>query len=213
MWPDPRDTLQLLAAVRDGDAAGADALWDRHRAAVHRLVAVRLDRGIQTRVDVSDVVQETLIEANRRLADYLTHAPLPFHLWLRQIAQDRMIDAHRRHRTAGRRSVDVERRLASSDYSDQSAIHLAGQLQDHRELTPAAALLRQELELRFRAALQQLDDVDREIIEMRHLEKLSNQETALALKLSEPAAGMRYLRALRRLRALLEEVPSLSGAS
>ena len=213
MWPDPRDPQELLAAVRGGDGAAAGALWDRHRAAVHRLVAMRLDRGIQARVDVSDVVQEALVEANRRLTDYLAQAKMPFHLWLRQIAQDRLIDAHRRHRAAGRRSVDHEQPLAAAEYGDQSAIDLACQLQDHRELTPAAAFLRRELELRFQSALQRLDETDREIVEMRHLEQLSNQETAQALGLSEPAAGMRYLRALRKLRALLEEVPSTSRSS
>ena len=210
MWPDPRDTQQLLNAVRSGDASAHDALWERHRAAVHRLVEMRLDRGIQTRVDVSDVVQEAMVEAHRRLDGYLANAPLPFHLWLRRIAQDRMIDAHRRHRTAGRRSVDYEQPLPCADFSHQSALDLAGQIRDHRELTPAAALLQRELDLRFRTALVRLDDADREIVEMRNLEGLSNQETAQALGLSEPAAGMRYLRALRRLRALLDEAPSLS---
>lgn len=212
MWPDPRDTQQLLAAAQTGDNAAAAALWDRHRAALHRLVAMRLDRKIQARVDVSDVVQEALVEANRRLGDYLRTAPMPFHLWLRQIAQDRLIDAHRRHHAAGRRSVDREQALALPSYPDQSALDLAGQLQDHRELTPAAAMLRRELDQRFRDALAKLDDVDREIVEMRHVEQLSNSETAQALGLSEAAAGMRYLRAVRRLRALLEEAPSTAGS-
>ena len=72
-------------------------------------------------------------------------------------------------------------------------------------------MLRQELQERFRAALTQLDETDREIIEMRHFEQLANQDVALSLGLSEAAAGMRYLRAVRRLRSLLEEVPSARG--
>ncbi|MGC3967938.1 MAG: sigma-70 family RNA polymerase sigma factor [Pirellulales bacterium] len=214
MWPDSRDTQQLLEAAKAGDAAATDALWRRHRAAVHRLVEMRLDRGVQARVDVSDVVQDTLVEANRRIGSYLEkNGELPFHLWLRQIANDRMIDAHRRHRQAGRRSVDQEQRLTSAEFADQSALDLAGQLRDHRELTPAAAMLRTELNQRFRAALEQLDETDREILQMRHLEELTNQEAAQALGLSEPAAGMRYLRALRRIRALLDEAPSQASRS
>jgi RNA polymerase sigma-70 factor (ECF subfamily) len=82
-------------------------------------------------------------------------------------------------------------------------MELAAQLID-RELTPASAALRQELEGRFQEVLEQLGDDDREIILMRHFEQLSNQEVATALRLTEAAAGMRHLRALRRLKALLE---------
>lgn len=213
MWPDQRDTQQLLDAAQAGDAAARERLWTRHRGALHKLVALRLDRGIQGRVDVSDVVQDALVEADRRLEEYLRHGSnMPFHLWLRQIARDRMIDAHRRHRGAERRSIDREQAPPSpSMFADRSAFDLAAQLRDGRELTPAAALLQRELETRFRDALEKVDPMDREILELRHIEQLSNRDTALALGLSEPAAGMRYLRALRRLRALLEEAPSLSG--
>jgi RNA polymerase sigma-70 factor (ECF subfamily) len=213
MWPDQRDTQQLLDAAQAGDAAARERLWTRHRGALHKLVALRLDRGIQGRVDVSDVVQDALVEADRRLEDYLRQgSSMPFHLWLRQIARDRMIDAHRRHRGAERRSIDREQAPPSpSLFADRSAFDLAAQLRDGRELTPAAALLQRELESRFREALEKVDPMDREILELRHIEQLSNRDTALALGLSEPAAGMRYLRALRRLRALLDETPSLSG--
>jgi RNA polymerase sigma-70 factor (ECF subfamily) len=129
---------------------------------------------------------------------------LPFHLWLRQIAQDRLIDAYRRHRGAARRSVDREHHPASAPPDDRSALDLAAQLADHQP-TPATAATRRELARRFDQALARLDDADREVLTMRHLEQLTNQEVAQVLGLSEPAAGMRYLRALRRLRPLLEE--------
>lgn len=204
MWPAASDTQELIVAARGGDAAAADALFARHRAAIRRIVALRLDRRLQARVDASDIVQDVLAEASRRLSDYLRQGELPFHLWLRQIAQDRLIDAHRRHRTAARRSIDREQAIPAGAYADQSALDLAAQLRDQREATPAAALLRAELNRRLRAALEELDDADREIIELRHLEQLSNQDAALALGLSPPAAGMRYLRAVRRLRTLFE---------
>ena len=61
--------------------------------AINRLVGMRLDQQIRQRVDVSDVIQDVLIEANRRLQDYLQNPGMPFHLWLRHIAKDRIIDA------------------------------------------------------------------------------------------------------------------------
>src|SRR5262249_46189518 len=121
---------------------------------------------------------------------------------LRQLARDRIIDLHRRHRVARRRSLDRERGLAAPARPDQSSLDLAAQLRDP-ELTPAAATLRRELYVRFVEAIDGLEEEDREILLMRHFEQLSNSEAAELLGLSQPAAGMRYLRALRRLREVL----------
>ncbi|MBI2826576.1 MAG: sigma-70 family RNA polymerase sigma factor [Planctomycetia bacterium] len=211
MWPDSSETQELLAGARGGDAEARNRLLERHREALRRLVGLRLDRALQRRLDASDIVQDVLVEANRRLTDYLRAAKMPFHAWLRHLARDRLIDAHRRHRGAARRSLDREQPLVPPAFADQSAVDLAALVRD-RQLTPAAAATHHELEVRFQAALETLDDTDREVILMRHFEQLSNQQTAQALELSEAAAGMRYLRAMRRLRALLEEVPDERGS-
>lgn len=205
MWPEATDTKELLRLAPD-DKGAVDALFERHRGPLRRMIEMRLDPAIGRRVDASDVVQEVLLEASRRLPDYLRDPALPFHLWLRQIARDQMIDEHRRHRVAARRSLDRERPLAAA-FLDRSSLDLAAQLRDP-ELTPAAAALRGELQRRFQGALRQLDDDDREILLLRHFEQLSNGEAARALGLSDAAAGMRHLRALRRLRAVLGESPS-----
>ena len=181
MWPDSDETRELLAAARSGDAQATNRLLERHRDALRRMVGLRMDRAIERRLDASDIVQDVLVEANRRLAEYLDAAKMPFHLWLRHLARDRMIDAHRRHRTAARRSVDREQPLAQPAMADQSAMDLAALVRD-REMTPAAAATHHELERRFQAALETLDDTDREIILMRHFEQLSNQEAAQALR-------------------------------
>ena len=175
------------------------------------MVEMRMDRRLLRRVDASDIVQEVLIDAHRRLADYLANPAMPFHLWLRQMAQDRLIDAHRRHRVAARRSLDREQPLLAPPNLDHSTMELAAQLCD-REKTPAAAAVLNELRERFVAALEELDKQDREIVMMRHFEKLSNSEVAAALKLTPPAASMRYLRAVRRLRAVLGSDQSQSGS-
>jgi RNA polymerase sigma-70 factor (ECF subfamily) len=133
---------------------------------------------------------------------------MPFHLWLRHIAKDHIIDAHRRHRQAQRRSLDREQPIVPAGMADHSSFELAGQLLD-QELTPATAAIRQELQRRLDAAVQELEEDDREVILMRHAEQLSNQEVAASLGLTEAAASMRYLRAVRRLRAAL--VPDGDG--
>ena len=203
MWPNSEETQQLLVRASDGDAAAVNDLMERHRQSLRKMVAMRLDRQIAGRVDASDVVQDVLVEANRRLATFINDANMPFHLWLRQLAKDRIIDMHRRHH-AQRRTVDKEQPIKAAGNMDRSSMDLEGQLRD-RQLTPAAANIRKELESRFFEALEDLNEQDREIILMRHAEHLGNSEVAAALELSPAAAGMRYLRAMRRLREVLKE--------
>ncbi len=210
MWPDPSQSQELLKQAECGDREAVGRLLERHRESLRRAIHLRIDRAIQRRVDASDIVQEVMLEASRRLPEYLKNPAMPFHLWLRQMARDRLIDAHRRHQVAERRAIGREKPLELAAFLDRSSIELAADLRDH-ELTPAAAAMRQELERRFHDVLGQLDDEDREILIMRYFEQLSNQEVAQALGLSEAAAGMRHLRALRRLRALLGETPSRAG--
>lgn len=204
MWPESDDTQELLAGVERGDPDARDRLFDRHRAAVRRMVDLRMDRVLQRRIDASDIVQDVLIEANRRLTDYLKNPVMPFHLWLRQMAKDRLIDAHRRHRVAARRSMDREQPLAVATRDEDSVLDLAAQITDD-QMTPAAAATWRELQRRFAEACTKLEQQDQEIIVMRHFERLSNSEVATALDLSPQAASMRHLRAMRRLREHLAD--------
>jgi RNA polymerase sigma-70 factor (ECF subfamily) len=202
MWPNSTDTQQLLADAKAGNADAVDALLAKHREAVRRMIDLRLDPAIVQRLDASDVVQEVLIEANRRLKDYLKAPAMPFHLWLRHIAKDHIIDAHRRHHQAQKRGVNREQPIHRPAWSDRSSLDLAAQLLD-QDLTPASAAIQEELQRRLREAIEKLDDDDREVILMRHYEMLANQEVAESLGLTEAAASMRYLRAVRKLRDLL----------
>ena len=202
IWRQSQETIQLLADAEQGNDEARNQLMERHRDSLRQMVNMRMDRKLKTRIDASDIVQDVLIEANRRLDDFISADGMPFHLWLRQLAKDRIIDMHRRHRRASKRSVDKEQRLNVGGFGDRSSLELAAQLRDP-ELTPAAATLRNELEERFRAAVEELNEDDRDIILMRNFEHLSNTEVAEALNLSQPAAGMRYLRALKRLRKVL----------
>jgi len=208
IWPDGEVTAELLMHVREGEALAVDQLMDRHRNSLRRMIQLRLDQRLMQRMDVSDVIQDVLIEANRRLTDYLANPVMPFHLWIRQIAKDRIIDAHRRHRVSAKRSIDREQPQPGKGAFDQSTIELANQFRDGA-LTPAAAATQRELAEQIESAVQLLRDNDREIILMRHYEQLNNQEIAQSLGLTEPAASMRYLRALKRLREIIEGMPAL----
>ncbi len=202
MVPELPDTAELLNQARTGDADAVERLLGKHREPLRRMIDHRLDPALAARIDASDIVQDVLLEAHRRLSDYLRHPTMPFLLWLRHIARDHLIDAHRRHRVAQRRSLDREQPIVPGVLADHSSIELAGQLLDG-EPTPASAAIRHELQRRLEIAISQLDDADREIVLMRHGEQLSNQEVASILGLTEAAASMRYLRAVRRLREAL----------
>src|SRR5262245_40913313 len=165
MWPDARQTEELLAEARRGEGDAVARLLEGHRGAVRRMIDLRMDPVLKRRVDASDIAQEVMIEANRRLREYLRNPVMPFHLWLRQMAKDRLIDAHRRHRGAARRSIDREQPVAAASV-DQSTYDLVAALADP-QLTPAAAATWHELQRRFQAAIEELDDQDREVILMR----------------------------------------------
>jgi RNA polymerase sigma-70 factor (ECF subfamily) len=204
MWPEEEETCQLLASARRGDAAAVNRLLDRHRESLRRMVQARVFGGMARRVDASDVVQDALVEANRRLADYLREPRMPFHAWLRGLARDRLVDAFRRE-LADKRNVAREEALVFDDHAGE---RVDRQIADSA-LTPAALALKQEFQTRFVAALDQMPDEARDIILMRHSEQLTNSQAAELLGLSEAAAGMRYLRALRQLKSILGDGPSI----
>ena len=202
MWPNRDDTDRLLDDARRGEGGAVDKLLAEFRGPLRRVIDLRLDPAVARRVDASDIVQDVLIEANQRLTEYLSSPGMPFHLWLRHLAQDRIIDTHRRHRLAQRRSVDREQAIARPAWADDSSASLVAHLID-TERTPTSEAIQHELQRRLSDAIDRLSDDDRDIVLMRHHEALSNQEVAKALGLTEAAASMRYLRALRRLRTVL----------
>jgi RNA polymerase sigma-70 factor (ECF subfamily) len=199
--PATPDTEQLLRRAAQGDASACEQVLERHRPRLRRMIGLRLDRRLSARLDPSDLVQESLADAARQLPEFLEERPLPFYPWLRQIAWKRLIDAHRRHVRAGKRSV---RREEPPPLPDESALELAGRL-FARGSSPSARLGRKEAGERLRAALTLLDERDREVLVLRYLEDLSQGEIAAVLGVTEGAVKMRQLRALERLRSLLDD--------
>jgi RNA polymerase sigma-70 factor (ECF subfamily) len=195
------DTDQLLERVRHDDPAARGRLLEQHRGRLRALVALHIDPRVHARVDPSDVVQEALAEADRRLADYARRRPIPFYPWLRALALERLAKVHRRHLRSQKRSVVREERMFSGR-SDAPAGELADRLAG-RGSSPSARLQRDEQRRRLHDALARLGEPDREVIVLRHLEQLSVAEMAAVLGVSEGAVKVRHFRALERLRVLL----------
>jgi RNA polymerase sigma-70 factor (ECF subfamily) len=197
----PDDTDHLLKNAASGDTEAIQILLERHRARLRRMIALRLDDRLAARVDASDVVQEALADAARKLADYAHHRPLPFYPWLHRLAAERLAEVHRRHRQSKARSVAREEAVVFA-WPDGSAQLMVNRLTAD-DTTPGHALLREEQRRQLRAALEVLAPIDREVLMMHYLEDLSFPEIAAILAIGEGAAKMRHLRALRRIRALM----------
>jgi RNA polymerase sigma-70 factor (ECF subfamily) len=191
------ETDELLARIHDGHDAAVAELFSRHRDQLRRALALRIDPRLAPRVDVSDILQETYLEATRRLPDYLIKPAMPFYLWLRWLANEQLLMARRRHE-ADKRDIGREAIGLPVDSSAQFMNGLIG-----RAPSPSHALAAEELADRLQAALQQLDVDEREIILIRHFEQMTNREIAQLLEITEAAASKRYIRALERLRGLL----------
>jgi RNA polymerase sigma-70 factor (ECF subfamily) len=198
------DTDELLARTAHGDQAARDRLLARHRARLRKMVAYHLDRRLRARVDPSDVIQEVLAEASRKLPEYLKQRPLPFYPWLRQMAAIRLADLQRRHLGAQKRTVRREE-PGVLGLPEESAVELASRLATSAT-SPSQRLLRGEIQQLVLAALRQLAPRDRQVLELRHLEQLSVAEAAAVLGISEGAVKTRHVRALQRLRGLLDEL-------
>ncbi len=195
------ETEELLRKASGGGPALA-LLLERHRKRLRRMVAVRLDSRLAPLVDPSDVVQEALADASRKLDAFLRDRPLPFYPWLRRLAWERIIQFHRRHLRAQKRAVTREEPL-DLPLPDESAMQLADRLAASGT-TPSQRLLRDEQGRRLREVLGRLRPNDREVLVMCYLEELNFGEIAAVLGISENAAKVRHFRALERVRKLLE---------
>ena len=196
--PDSEETARLLNRVAAGDGAARGPLFARHRNELRQFVAGRLDPAVRARVDPSDVVQEALAEADRRLADYLARRPMPFHVWVRKTAYEEALKARRTHR-ADRR--DVGREAAGRDRSSLALIHsLAG-----GGPTPSEAAEGKEAAGRVALALDALTEADREILVLRQVDQLPYEAIGPLLDIDPAAARQRYGRALLRLQKAMRD--------
>jgi RNA polymerase sigma-70 factor (ECF subfamily) len=199
----------LLRRALTGDESALAALFDGYRERLRRMIRLRLDRRLSGRVDASDVLQDAYLDVRKRIAEYARDpAAMPFHLWLRLIAGQRLTDVHRHHLGSQMRDAGQEVSLHRGPFPQASSISLAAQLLG--KMTSASkAAIRAEHKLIVQEALNGMDPIDREVLALRHFEHLSNDETAQVLGLTKSAASNRYIRALKRLKEILSSIPGL----
>ena len=111
------DTQELLRRAEEGDSSAVKQLLERHQPRLRQMIEVRLDTQLSKRVDPSDIIQDAMAYATQKLPEFLETRPLPFYPWLREIAHRRLVDAHRRHMLAEKRTVTREVEMPVSDGS------------------------------------------------------------------------------------------------
>ncbi len=202
MAVDTPETAEALRRAAEGDRDALGTLLEEHRARLLRMVRLRLDRRLQARVDASDVVQEVFLEAARRVGEFARDRPMPLFLWLRFLTEQRIAGLHRFHLGAQARDARREAVVRRRALFESTSAALAGQIESPGT-SPSRGAARGEILGRIRRALAGLDEDDREVLALRHIEQLTNIEAAQALGIEPAAASKRYVRALRRLREAL----------
>ena len=191
---DPTDEDALERALQGGDDAALGPLFELHRARLVKMVAFRLDVRMVGRVDAEDVLQDTFVEAEKRLQAYRDDDK-PFLVWIRLITSQTMVDLHRKHLGAGMRNAAKE--VASPESGAMSGLFVG------HITSPSRAMMREEVRAKIEGALEEMDEIDREVLMLRHFEDLSNKDAATVLGIQENAASNRYVRALGRLKGYL----------
>jgi RNA polymerase sigma-70 factor (ECF subfamily) len=206
MAANSNDTVNLLARAQAGDRVALNEIFARHRDRLRRMVEMRLDWRLQARIDASDVIQDAFLDVTTRLDEYLRDPKLPFFLWLRLVVGEQLTNLHRHHLGAQMRDARREVSLYRDALPEASSAALAAQLLG-KQTSPTQAAVRAERMLRMQEAINSLDPIDREIISLRHFEQLTRTEAAQVLGIEEAAAAKRYIRALKRLKATLAQMP------
>lgn len=195
-----------LALAEGGESTFAE-FFTRSRHRLKQMLRYKVDPRLRARADLSDILQESYIEAQKRLEHYLQKPEMSFYVWLRQVTLQQLIDTHRKHLLASKRDVKNEVSLPPrSPVGMTSSVALARHFVS-QFASPSQIAIRDEMMAQVEQSLEAMEPIDREVLALRHFEEMANREVAESLGLSEAAASNRYVRALARLRRDLEAVP------
>ena len=196
----------LERRLRAGETELFAEVFTIHRPRVWQIVNFRLDTKVRGRVDPDDVVQEVYLAAEKRLEHFVGGGFDSFFLWLRLVTVQTLSNVHRTHlRTSSRSTLKEAKPISGDDRWSNTASCLSRRFVDHLT-SPSQAAVRGELVDLAQQAIESMNEIDREVLTLRHFEELTNQEVAMELGISVKAASIRYVRALDRLRGILKEV-------
>lgn len=208
MHHDSDQNEQLINRMQAGQPEALGEVFAQYRTRLKYMVRLRMDRRLYGRVAPSDVLQEAYLDASKRLEQYSQNPSMPAYLWLRFLTGQRLLAVHRQH--LGAQMRDAAQEVAIYQGTPQAtseciAVQLIGGL-----TSPSQAAVREEIKLRLQDALNRMEPIDREILTLRHFEELTNNEVALVLEIQKSTASNRYIRALKRLKQILKDMPEFN---
>lgn len=181
------------------DMAALGQLWEKHAPDLLAMLRRRIDPALASRIDPEDVLSETFLLARHKWNDFKAGSKMTPYAWLYGIARDCLIEAWRKQT---RQKCDVHRDMPMPEHSSiQLGLGIVSP-----GTSPSDKVAHEELVQRVREVMEQLSDNDREILAMRHFDNLTFAEAATLLSITENAASVRYVRALKRLRKLWQGV-------
>jgi len=197
-----RNVTQLIRRAREGDDACRDELFALCRDYLRLIARAEVESWLRVKVDASDVVQETLLEAHRDFDRFTGESEKQWLAWLRRILSHNVADFVRCYRGAEKRQQRRETpiRREDSEIVGPAAAEPAG-----REETPSLQLARLEDELRVAAAIAQMPDDYQEVVMLRNFQRMQFADIAEQMDRSRPAVQMLWMRAIKRLQEALEE--------
>jgi RNA polymerase sigma-70 factor, ECF subfamily len=201
----PDDQTLIVRLRSEGDQALADVM-DQHASRLRQIVELRVDPRLSGRVDTADVLQEAFLEARKRLPRYLGDPSVSVFVWLRGVVLDTLVDFHRRHLGAKMRDAGQEVSLHGPAGPQASSVALAAYLAGSIT-SPSQAAIREETARQIEIVLAGMEEIDREVLILRHFEQLTNDEVAAVVGVKKAAASRRYMRALARFRTVLLTIP------
>ncbi len=203
MEPTEQQIASEVDALQLRGVAAATDFFERDRERLRLFVMHRTDERLLGRLDWDDVLQDTFIVVQQRYRDFVATPSVPFYVWMRALAGQVLIDLHRRHLRAQKRAVGREVSLHQR-LPFQSTCASLGSLLAANGLSPSREAVRSEQLETLRKSMQEMTEIDREVLVLRHMEQMNNGEVAAALGIDKSAASKRYIRALQRIRDRIE---------
>jgi len=199
----PSESGHLLSQAQQGSQTAQGALLEKYRTYLQLLSRVEIGRRLQTKVDASDVVQDTFLEAHRNFDNFRGGSEAEFVAWLRAILAARIANLVRHY--LGTQGRDLRREQGLNIDLDQSS-----QMIDRGLLalsnTPSQQVAQREQGLVLADALEKLPPDYREVVVLRNFEELTFPEVARRMQRSEDSVQKLWVRALVGLRQIMQEV-------
>ena len=216
-------TEALLRLVSLGNEDAAVRLLNLHRRRLKKMIAMRIDEGLAARQDPSDVVHETILTAAHKLKEFAQHPDIPFYAWLRQMAWNRLAELHRQNVDDPQKGEFRQGQVTPKCLSEmvkcfgpEQTPPAAGDLPGNKQESgpqEGPVMGRRQAKTLVGLALCKLDPAARELLLLYYVEQLTVPEIASVLAIEASQVKLRHVKAIRKLRSLLDQESKNTGTS